>query len=114
MVNTDFRSSMCNLSRLGNNIRDVCFKNDIDLHSLHTVTIGEMNNKIIGRWSESVNDGDNRVLVLCLERDSFNEWVFDKGKSLILLIFYASYSKHLFMYIILLNYLNILAIIMDV
>ncbi len=30
------------------------FKNDIDLHSLHTVSIGEMNNKIIGKWSESV------------------------------------------------------------
>ncbi len=30
MVCTVFRSSMCNVSRLGNKIRDVCFKNDID------------------------------------------------------------------------------------
>ncbi len=51
MVNTIFRSSMCNVSRLGNNIREVCFKNDIDLHSLHTVSIGEIDNKIVGKWS---------------------------------------------------------------
>ncbi len=37
MVSTVFRSSMCNVSRLGNNIRDVCLKNDIDLHSLHSI-----------------------------------------------------------------------------
>ncbi len=47
IVSTVFRSSMCNVSRLGNNIRDVCFKNDIDLHNLHIVSIGEMNNKNI-------------------------------------------------------------------
>ncbi len=41
-----------------NNIRDVSFKNDIDLHSLHTVSIGEMNNKIIIKWTESVSDED--------------------------------------------------------
>ncbi len=35
------------VSQPSNNIRDVCFKNDIDLHSLHTVSIGEMNNRII-------------------------------------------------------------------
>ena len=73
---------MCNVSRLGNNIRDVCFKNDIDLHSLHTVSICEMNNKIIGKWSEIVSDEDKRVgkqvLELCIERDSLNEWVFDR------------------------------------
>ncbi len=49
MVSTVCRSSMCNVSRLGNNIRDVCFKNDIDFHSLHTVSIGEINNKIMGK-----------------------------------------------------------------
>ncbi len=58
------------------------FKNDIDLHSLHTVSIGEMNNKIIGKWSESVRDEDKQVcmqvLELCIERDSLNEWVFDR------------------------------------
>ncbi len=47
-----------------------------------------MNNKTIGKWSESVSDEDKRVgmqvLVLCIERDSLNEWVFDRGKSLIL------------------------------
>ncbi len=52
MVSTVFRSLMCNVSQLGNNIRDVCFKNDIDLHSLHTVSIGEMNNTIIGKWQK--------------------------------------------------------------
>ncbi len=61
MVSTDFRLSMCNVSRLGNNIRDVYFKNYIDLHSLHTVSIGEMNNKIIGKWSEGVSDEYKRV-----------------------------------------------------
>ncbi len=84
MVSTVFRSSMCNVSRLGNNIRNVCFKNDIDLHSLHTVSIGEMNNNIIGKWSESVSDEDKRVgmqvLELCIERDSLNEWVFDRAE----------------------------------
>ncbi len=47
------------------------------------VYIGEMNNKIIGKWSESVNDEDKRVgmqvLELCIERDSLNEWVFGRG-----------------------------------
>ncbi len=82
MVSTVFRSSICNISWHDNNIRDVCFKNDIDLHSLHTVCIGEMNNNIIGKWSESVSDEDKRVgmqvLELCIERDSLNEWVFDR------------------------------------
>ncbi len=58
MVSTVFRSSMCNVSRLVKNIQDLCFKNAIDLHSLHTVSIGEMNNKIIGKWLESVSDED--------------------------------------------------------
>ncbi len=75
---------MCNVSRLGNNIRDVCFKNDIDLHSLHRVSIGELNNKIIGKWSKSVSYEDKQVgmqvLELCIERDSLNEWVFDRGE----------------------------------
>ncbi len=88
MVFTVFRSLMCNVSRLGNNIQDLCFKNDIDLHSLHMVSIGEMNNKIIGKWSENVRDEDKRVgmqvLELCIEKDCLNEWVLDRGKSLIL------------------------------
>ncbi len=41
-----------------------------------------MNNKMIGKWSESVSDGDKcvgtQVLELCIERDSLNEWVFDR------------------------------------
>ncbi len=32
-----------------------------DLHSLHTMYIGQMNNKIISKWSESLNDKDKRV-----------------------------------------------------
>ncbi len=43
-----------------------------------------MNNKIIRKWSESVSDEDKRVgkqvLELCIERDSLNEWVFDRGE----------------------------------
>ncbi len=77
MVSTVFRSSMFYVSQRGNNIRDVCFKNDIDLRSLPKVSIGKMNNKIIGKWSESVSDEDKRVgmqlLELCIERDSLNE-----------------------------------------
>ncbi len=57
---------------------------NIDLHSLHTVSIDEMNNKIICKWSESVSDEDERVgmqvLELGIERDSLNEWVFDRGE----------------------------------
>ncbi len=75
---------MCNVSRLGNDIRDVCFKNDIDLHSLHTVSIGEMKNKISDKWSISVSDEDKgvciQVLELYIERDSLNEWVFNRGE----------------------------------
>ncbi len=41
---------MCNVSWLANNFRDIYFKNDNDLDSLHNVSIGEMNNKIIGKW----------------------------------------------------------------
>ncbi len=74
------------------------FKNYIELYSLHTVYIGEMIHKIIGKWSEGGNDEDKRVsmqvLELFIERDSLislNEWVFDRGKSIILLLFYVSY-----------------------
>ncbi len=69
---------------LVNNVRDVWFKNDTDLHSLHTVSIGEMNNKSIGKWSEGVIDKDKRVgiqvLELSIETDSLNKWVFYKGE----------------------------------
>ncbi len=81
MVSTVFRSSMCNVSRLGNNIRDVCFKNDIDLHSLHTVSTCDVNDNIIGKWSESVIDEDKQ-LELCIQWDSLNEWVCDMGEIL--------------------------------
>ncbi len=78
-----------------------------------------MNNIIIGKWSESVSDDDKRVgmqvLELCIERDILNEWVFDKGEIfniIIFLFFYVSYCQHVFMYIILHNYFNVLS--MDV
>ncbi len=58
---------MCYVSWLGNTIRNVCFKNDIDILSLCAVSIGEMNNKIIGKWSQSVNDDDKRVDMQVLE-----------------------------------------------
>ncbi len=61
MVSMALRSSMCNVSWLGSNIWDVCFKNDIELHSLHTMTIGETNTKNIGKWSENVNDEHQTV-----------------------------------------------------
>ncbi len=60
---TVFRLSMCNVPWLGNNFQDVCFKNDIDLYSLHIVSIGEMNNKIIGKWSQSVIVEDKGVVM---------------------------------------------------
>ncbi len=51
---------------------------------VYIVSIGEMNNKIIGKWLESVSDEDKwvgmQVLELCIERDSLNEWVFDMGE----------------------------------
>ncbi len=88
MVSTVFRTSMCNVYQLGSNIWEVCFENDIDLDSLHTVSISEMNNTIIGKWSEGASDEDEwvgmQLLELCIERDSLNEWVFDRGTSLIL------------------------------
>ncbi len=84
----------------------------------YIVSIGKMNITIIGKWSESVSDEDKRlgmqVLELCIERDSFNEWVFDRGEIFDIIIFVVSYSKHVFMYIILLNYSNVLAISMNV
>ncbi len=65
-----------------------------------------------------MNDEDKRVgmevLELCIDRDSLNKWMFDRGKSLILLIFHVSYSQHVLMYVILVNYFNVLAISMDV
>ncbi len=45
-----------------------------------------------------MNDEDKRVdmqvLEVCIERDSLNEWVFDRGNSLLLLMFYVSQSQH--------------------
>ncbi len=111
---------MCNVSRLGNNnIRDVCFKINIDLYSLHTVSFGEINNKIIGKWSEGVSDEDKRVgmqvLELYIERDSLNESLFDRGEIFdIINVLCVIYCQHVFMYIILRNYFNVLAINMDV
>ncbi len=52
---------MCNVSQLDSNIRDDYFKNGIDLYSLYTIYIGEINIKIIGKWSESVHDADKSV-----------------------------------------------------
>ncbi len=67
---------MCNVSQFRNNIQDVCFKNVIDLHSLHTVSICEMNNNIIDKWSETVSDEDKgvgmNIVEFCIEKDSFN------------------------------------------
>ncbi len=58
---------------------------------VYIVSTGEMNNKIIGKWSVSVSDEDKRVgmqvLELCIERDSLNEWVFDKGEIFYIIIF---------------------------
>ncbi len=49
---------------------------------VYIVSIGEINNKIIGKWSENVSDEDEQVgmqvLELCIERDSLIEWVFDR------------------------------------
>ncbi len=78
-----------------------------------------MNNKVlINEWSECVSDEDRRVsmqvLELCVEMDSLNEWVFDKVEIFDINIFYLSYIQHVFMYINLLNYFNVLAISMDV
>ncbi len=43
-----------------------------------------MNNTIIVKYPKRVNDEDKivgmQVLVLCIERDSLNEWVFDRGQ----------------------------------
>ncbi len=43
--------------------------------------LDEMNNKIICKWSDSVNDEDKQfgiqVLELCIGIDGLNEWVFD-------------------------------------
>ncbi len=50
---------------------------------VYIVSIGEMNNNIIGKWSESASDEDKRVsmqiLELLIERDSL-KWVFDMGE----------------------------------
>ncbi len=48
------------------------------------------------------------------ERDILNESVFDKGEIFDIISIYVSKSQHVFMYIILLNYFNILDISMDV
>ncbi len=54
---------------------------------VYIVSIGEMNNKSIGKSSESVSDEDKRVgmqvLELFIERDSLNGFLIG-GKSLIL------------------------------
>ncbi len=43
-----------------------------------------MNNTSIGKWSECVSDDDKRVnmqvLELCIEKDSLNAWLFDRGE----------------------------------
>ncbi len=53
---------------------------------VYIVSIGDMNNTIIDKWSESVSDENKRVgmqvLELFIERDSLNEWVFVRGKFL--------------------------------
>ncbi len=55
------------------------------------MSIGEINNKRIVKWSERVSDEDKRVgmqvLELCIERDSLNEWVFDRGEIFDIIIF---------------------------
>ncbi len=65
MVSTVFRSSMCNVSRLGNNIRDVCFKNDID-HSLLNSHMFNVVHWIVGLYYFGflVNKGMGLILVI--------------------------------------------------
>ncbi len=73
-------------------IFEMCFKNHFDLHSLHTMSIGEMNNKVIGKWSESVNDEDKQVgmqvreLCTCIESNCLNECVYDGRNRLIIFL----------------------------
>ncbi len=57
-----------------------------------------------------------QVIELCIESDSLNEWVLDGGGGGIcdIIISYVSYSEHVFLYIILLNHFNVLAISLDV
>ncbi len=63
-----------------------------------------MNNKIIGKWSESVSDEDKRVgmqvLELCMERDSLNEWVFDRGEIFAIIIFFMCHIVNMYLCIL--------------
>ncbi len=66
---------------------DITMDNDVASDILYDVTMSN-DISIIGKWSASVSDEDKQggmqVLELCIERDCLNEWVFGRGKSLIL------------------------------
>ena len=84
MVSTVYRSALFNLTRLGNNIRHVCFQNDINVWNVGRYSVSQLGQIIINNWSESVEPDDERIGVqvkeLCVERDSLNEWLLDRGE----------------------------------
>ncbi len=78
----------------------------LTFHNLHRVYTGTMN-KIIGKWSKSVNDEDKRFGMQVTSRVVYKKgqfkWMGVWQGDLWYYYFFLSYNQHVFMYIILLN-----------
>ena len=85
MISTVFRSALFNLSRMGNNIRKICFENELDtcMWDLYNVTGIGVANDIVNRWKRTVVNENIRVAEqikeLVFERDNLQEWLLERG-----------------------------------
>lgn len=84
MVSTVFRSSLHNMSRMGNNVRKMCFDNDVRLRDLFGMDVNEIGRHIITNWKSTIDEEDVRVgqqiKELCKERDCLGEWLLERGE----------------------------------
>ena len=83
VVSTVFKSSLCNVSRLGNNVRHFCFKYDINQRLLHKMSVNDTRHTINCHYANNVHEEDSRIGAqineLCIERDSYNVWVLERS-----------------------------------
>ena len=82
IVNTVFRCSLYNISRMGNNVKQMCMENGIDVWNLKEGDELEVASKMVKQWINEVCEEDVRVgkqiRELCQERDNVQEWLLER------------------------------------
>ena len=83
-VRSVFRSALYNVSRLGNNIRQICYDFNVDLSALDTLGANGIVKMINDVWNDNFDVEDKHIGIqikeLCNKRDSLDEWVLEEGE----------------------------------